>query len=95
MSRAVAFSLKPFSAFGRDLYCNVDCRCLSERFKDHSILSVIHTVVNLIGYNDDYFFDIVNATDHEGHCKACGRKYFYRWTRNGVMFAWANDEEKE
>jgi hypothetical protein len=67
---------------GRDMYATFKCICPSELFPDKPELGIKHTI-RLTGYNDDYFWDVVNKEPRELICK-CGKKYKYQWI-NGVV----------
>jgi hypothetical protein len=69
---------------GRDIYADFECVCPSDLFKDSPIAHIMKQRILLAGYNDDYFFDVVNKEPREHECK-CGIKRLVQWTRDGVI----------
>jgi len=69
----------PFEHWGNDLFVTTYCDCVDKRY-NHNLFK---TKIDLSGYNDDYFFDEVNAEPRTHKCE-CGKEYRYRWTREGV-----------
>ena len=71
-------------ALGNDLYSTIgNCNC--KQFPDNETLKDYRRYVRLSGYNDDNFFDKVNASPRSWTCSSCDAEFWYRWTRNGVM----------
>lgn len=52
-------------------------------FKDTAIAHMMNRTIQLTGYDDDNFFDNVNAQPHDFRCQ-CGRPYRLQWFRDGV-----------
>ncbi|WP_137743357.1 hypothetical protein [Robertmurraya siralis] len=67
---------------GNDLSVDFECTCPNEKFKGTPIEDIMKTRIYLSGYNDDYFFDKVNAEPRLIRCK-CGKEYTQQWFRDG------------
>lgn len=68
---------------GNDLSVDFECVCPSETFKGTPIEHLMKQRIYLTGYNDDYFFNTVNAEPRSFKCK-CGKEYTQQWFRNGT-----------
>jgi len=75
-----------FKALGRDLFFDLKCTCPSKLFIGTSIEDLMKHRITLTGYNDNNFFDTVNAEPRKSICK-CGREFTYQWFRDGVEAA--------
>jgi hypothetical protein len=70
---------------GNDLVVDFECTCPHEKYKDNEVLSkIMKTRINLYGYNDDYFFNTVNAAPRSFKCK-CGKEYTQQWLNDGYV----------
>lgn len=69
---------------GRDLYASIECACPSPNFIGSSIEHLMKKKIRLSGYNDNYFFEVVNKDPREFKCE-CGRAFKYQWKPNGVL----------
>jgi hypothetical protein len=78
---------KSFKPLGRDLYFELECTCPHPLFQDSDVSHLFKNKVKLRGYDDDYFFDTVNAAPRKGAC-SCGRTFQYQWFRDGVEAKW-------
>lgn len=75
-----------------DLFAEFECKCPKIEYKDDPILSgIIKTKIEITGYNDSYFFDIVNKEPREIKCE-CGRVYDVQWLRGKVMINYKSNE---
>lgn len=72
-----------FESHVNDLFATIQCECPSETFKGTAIEHLMKHKIRITGYNDNYFFDVVNKEPRILDCK-CGRKYQYQWTRDCV-----------
>lgn len=72
-------------SLGRDLFAKIFCTCKKPAKAGEYAFS--HQI-RLTGYNDDYFFNVVNANPREGKCSNCGRAFKYQWKTDGVDFEW-------
>lgn len=68
---------------GRDLYAQIECSCLDKRWEGSSIYHIMKTKIKFTGYNDDYFFKVVNKEPREQVCD-CGRVFIFQWKEDGV-----------
>jgi len=66
-----------------DLFCEFECTCPSESWRNTPIEHLMKEKIKFSGYNDNYFFDVVNREPKIRTCK-CGKKYRYQWKREGV-----------
>lgn len=64
---------------GNDLFARTACKC--------------GEVIRLVGYNDGYFFNDVNASPKEGACAKCSRRYWFKWRPAGVEFVLLAEQE--
>lgn len=74
---------------GRDIYAKTECTCPSKKWASSSIAHIMKTKINFTGYNDNFFFDVVNKEPREQACE-CGKKYTFQWKRDGVEFEWVD-----
>lgn len=67
-----------YEQLGNDLF--VDFRCLgcAEKLKKFKRLK-------FTGYNDNYFFNVVNKDFRSYSCEDCETEYLYKWTVDGVI----------
>ena len=75
--------LKISSSNGRDMYAEMQCSCSNSKYKDGPLADIMKTTIRFTGYNDDYFFDVVNKEPRERVCE-CGRKFQFQWKSDGV-----------
>jgi hypothetical protein len=75
-----------FTQHRNDLHAEFKCTCPSAQFAGTSVAHIMKTRITLSGYNDAYFFDVVNAEPRVMSCD-CGRKYSVQWKRDGVEVA--------
>lgn len=76
--------LKIDSSNGRDMYATMECSCPDKRWADNEVLkNSFKTKIRFTGYNDDYFFSVVNKEPRERICD-CGKKYNFQWKHDGV-----------
>lgn len=69
---------------GNDMFAQFKCTCPSPLFKDKPELAdSIKKTIRLSGYNDDYYWNVVNKEPRELTCE-CGKKYRYQWI-DGVV----------
>jgi hypothetical protein len=66
-----------------DLYAEFNCECPSEKFIGSPIEHLMKQKITLSGYNDNYFYEVVNIEPRIYKCK-CGRQYKYQWFPYGV-----------
>lgn len=69
-----------------DLHASFNCECPSAKFKDTPVAHIMKTKITLSGYDDAYFFNVVNKEPREITC-ACGRRYAVQWKEYGVEVA--------
>lgn len=63
---------------GNDLYARISCiGCAEKNKKRHDL--------RFIGYNDRYFYEVVNKDFRERTCEKCGTVWLYKWTYDGVL----------
>lgn len=73
-----------YTSHGNDLFCDVGyCDCPNESFVGTDIAHYMKKRIKFTGYNDDYFFNVVNAKPTKFSCK-CGKEFFFQWKREGV-----------
>lgn len=75
---------------GRDLYAETKCTCVEQKWLEKGIN--IKTTIRFSGYNDDYFFNVVNKNPQERDC-SCGAKYSFQWKQDGVHIELKNKEK--
>lgn len=80
-----------YTSHCNDLFAEFECKCPSSRFKGSAIARHMKEKIKLTGYNDSYFFDVVNKELRSLKCK-CGRKYAYQWKREGVEIKQLKEE---
>ena len=68
---------------GRDMYFSFKCTCPSHLFKDSDIADIMKTTITLVGYADDFFFEVVHKEPRIYQC-TCNKQYKYQWFRDGV-----------
>jgi hypothetical protein len=71
-----------FSSLGNDLSVYFYCICPSDLFKGSEIEDLMKERIYLYGYNDNYFFNTVNAAPRQFKCK-CGKEYTQQWFVEG------------
>jgi len=71
-----------------DLFARIYCTCDNPDWKGTEVEHIMKTNLLLTGYNDDYYFGVVNAEPHHGKCHVCGRGYTIQWKPDGVDFEW-------
>ncbi|MGD6876828.1 hypothetical protein [Bacillus infantis] len=69
---------------GRDLSVDFLCTCPSDLFKGTEIEHLMNERIRLSGYNDNYFFNTVNAEPRQFKCK-CGKEYTQQWFNEGYV----------
>lgn len=69
---------------GNDLAVDFHCTCPSNLFKGTQVENLMKERIYLYGYNDDYFFDKVNAAPRSFRCK-CGKEYIQQWFKDGYV----------
>lgn len=69
---------------GNDLAVDFQCTCPSDLFKGTEIEHLMKHRINLYGYNDNYFYNTVNAEPREFKCK-CGKHYTQQWFSDGFV----------
>lgn len=74
---------QPYRSLGNDLYFDLECTCLDDKFKDSAVAHLFKTKIKLMGYSDYNFFYNVNKQPRTGQCK-CGRKFQVQWFVDGV-----------
>jgi hypothetical protein len=71
---------------GNDLAVDFECTCPHKMYKDNEVLSkIMKTRIHLYGYNDGYFFRMVNEKPREFKCSECGKKYSQQWFNDGYV----------
>lgn len=73
----------PIRHFGNDLFADFYCDCFDPKRKGTPLAKIIKTKISLSGYNDNYFFEVVNKDPQIRICE-CGRSYHIQWKRTGV-----------
>jgi hypothetical protein len=69
---------------GNDLAVDFQCDCPHESFIGTDIEHLVKQRIHLYGYNDGYFFNVVNAEPRSFKCK-CGEKYQQQWFADGYV----------
>lgn len=59
-----------FRSLSNDLFAEFKCDC--------------GDIYRLSGYNDNYFFSVVNERPQVIKCPKCNKEYAVHWTREGV-----------
>lgn len=77
--------------FGNDLFADLTCTCPHKDYVDGPLANIIKTKITLSGYNDNYFFEVVNKEPRIISCE-CGKKYSVQWQKNeGIMRVSVNE----
>lgn len=83
---------KEWHSLGNDLYCDaLECNCPNPLFVGSPIDHLMKNKIKLVGYDDDYFFNVVNKEPKKGKCR-CGREYKFQWFNDGVEAEWIGEE---
>lgn len=70
---------------GNDLSVDFSCTCPHKMYKDNEVLrDIMKTRIHLYGYNDGYFFNMVNGKPRQFKCE-CGKKYTQQWFKDGYV----------
>lgn len=73
----------PIRFLGNDMYADFYCTCPNKEYKGTPLAKIMKTKISFSGYNDNYFFDVVNKEPQIRIC-SCGKSYLFQWKREGV-----------
>lgn len=74
----IEYLIENIEHYRNDLFAEMNCIGCADKNKKSNKLK-------FTGYNDNYFFNVVNKDFRNYTCEHCGTNWLYKWTVDGVV----------
>lgn len=79
----IVFSTIQYKSMRNDIFADLWCPICTLNDDGLNTLNKL----KFSGYNDNYFFDVVNKDFRYKTCEHCGTRYKYKWTRDDLVIS--------